>query len=130
MKPSEAVMKLAVLGYCFEVAGEQLRWRFEGQGQPSPDEVRPLLQLIKESRDEVLFFLRCYCPRCGGMMFIPDLEGQDQCASCDWRLLIEIYPGLNHSSVPYEPAKMLRDSRQAAPDVARSKGMNPGPKTL
>ena len=94
MKPGEAVMKLTALGYRFEAAGERLRWRFEGQGQPDPGKVRPLLQLVKECRDEVLFFLRCYCPKCGGMMFIPDPEGRDLCASCDWHLLTELYPGL------------------------------------
>jgi hypothetical protein len=58
MKPGDAVMKLTALGYRFEVAGERLRWRFAGQGQPNLVQVRPLLQLVKERRDEVLFFLR------------------------------------------------------------------------
>lgn len=111
MKPGEAVMKLTALGYRFEVTGERLRWRFEGQGQPDPGQVQPLLQLVKERRDEVLFFLRCYCQRCGGTMFIPDLEGHDLCAAYDWHLLIELYPGLKNSSVPYKPANMLRASR-------------------
>lgn len=35
-----------------------------------------------------------YCPRCGGVVFIPDPQGQDLCAACDWNLLTELYPGL------------------------------------
>jgi hypothetical protein len=53
MKPGEVVMKLTALGYRFEVTGERLRWRFAGHGQPDPGEVRPLLELVKEHRDEV-----------------------------------------------------------------------------
>jgi ribosomal protein S27AE len=98
MKPGEAVMKLMALGYRFEVTGERLHWRFEGQGQPEPVQVRPLLQMVKECRDEVLFFLRCYCPRCGGAMFIPDPDGRDLCARCDWHLLVDFFPGLRSAS--------------------------------
>jgi ribosomal protein S27AE len=98
MKPGEAVMKLTSLGFRFEAEVERLRWRFEGQGQPDPGQVRPLLQMVKECRDEVLFFLRCYCPRCGGAMFIPDPDGRDLCARCDWHLLVDFFPGLRSAS--------------------------------
>jgi len=121
MKSGEAVMKLTTLGYRFEVAGDRLRWRFEGQDHPDPGQVRLLLELVKERKDEVLFFLRCYCPRCGGTMFIPDIEGHDLCAACDWLLLIELYPGLKDSSVPDEPANMLRPAGRLHPTVARIK---------
>jgi ribosomal protein S27AE len=98
MKPGEAVMKLTALGYRFEVTGERLCWRFAGQGQPDLNQVRPLFHLVKEHKDEVLFFLRCYCPRCGGTMFIPDPEGRDLCAKCDWHQLVDFFPGLRSAS--------------------------------
>jgi hypothetical protein len=98
MKPEEAVMQLTSLGYRFEVTGERLHWRFAGPGQPDLGQVKTLLELVKERKDEVLFFLRCYCPGCGGMMFIPDLEGHNLCAACDRHLLIESYPGLKNGS--------------------------------
>jgi hypothetical protein len=125
MKPGEAVMKLTALGYRFEAAGERLRWRFEGQGQPDPDQVRPLLQLLKECRGEVLFFLRFYCQKCGGTMFIPDLEGRDLCAACDWDSLIELYPGLKNNS---GLAGQLVKGQQAGCNH-RGKGQKSEPKT-
>lgn len=94
----EAVMKLTALGYRFEAAESRLRWRYDGPGPLDPGQVRPLLQLVKEHKEEVLFFLRCCCPRCGGIVFMPDLEGQDLCAACDWHLLTELYPGLREVS--------------------------------
>jgi hypothetical protein len=110
MKPGEAVMQLTSLGYRFEVTGERLHWRFAGPGQPDPGQVRPLLQLVKECKDEVLFFLRCYCPKCGGTMFIPDLEGHDLCAVCDWQLLIDLYPGLKNGPVRTKHERLDRNT--------------------
>lgn len=66
MKPGEAVMKLTALGYRFEAAGVRLRWRFEGQNQPDPRQVRPLLQMGKGCKEEALFFLQCFSSKCGG----------------------------------------------------------------
>jgi hypothetical protein len=91
-----AAHKLALMGYRFTLQGENILVDYQASGEPDPDQVMPLLDLLREHKDEVLFFLRCYCPRCGGMMFIPDLEGQDLCAACDWHLLIELYPGLKN----------------------------------
>jgi len=34
------------------------------------------------------------CPRCGGVVFCPDLEGKGRCLACDWEYLTSIYPGL------------------------------------
>jgi hypothetical protein len=50
-------MKLSALGYRFEVAGEKVRWRFEGPGMPDPSQVRPLLAMVKERKPEVLAYL-------------------------------------------------------------------------
>ena len=57
MNAAQVVMKLTVLGYHFEVAGEKLRWRYQGPGYPDPEQVRPLLALVKEHKPEVLAYL-------------------------------------------------------------------------
>jgi hypothetical protein len=57
MNATQAVMRLTVLGYRFEVAGEKLRWRYHGPGEPDPGQVRPLLALVKGHKDEVLAYL-------------------------------------------------------------------------
>jgi hypothetical protein len=57
MRATEAVLKLSALGYRFEVAGEKVRWCFEGPGKPDPSQVRPLLDLVKEHKPEVLAYL-------------------------------------------------------------------------
>ena len=79
MRPGEAVMKLTALGYRLEVEGDKVRWRWGGPGSPDPDMARPLLQMVIDYKDEVHYFLRSYCPRCGGVLFVGDL-----CFLCDW----------------------------------------------
>ena len=95
MKAIEAVKKLSSLGYRFELAGDRLRYRYEGPGTPDPDTVRPLLETVKAHKPEALYFLKCYCPRCGGCCFAPDYEGRPLCLGCDWDQLLILYPGLN-----------------------------------
>lgn len=90
----EAVRKLAHLGYRFTVNGETIKAKYEGEGDPDPYQVRPLLETIKANKQEALYFLKCYCPMCGGCCFVPDYEGQSLCLACDWETLIELYPGL------------------------------------
>ena len=94
MKPGDAVMELSRLGFRFRLDGEAVKVRFEGPGQPNPVNVRPLLDLLKVHKEEVREFLRCYCPRCGGVVFCPDLDGKDRCLACDWQELARMYPGL------------------------------------
>lgn len=94
MKAIEAVKKLSSLGYRFELAGDRLRYRFDGPGTPDPDTVRPLLATVREHKPEAIYFLKSYCPRCGGCCFAPDYEGRPLCMACDWGLLAELYPGL------------------------------------
>lgn len=89
----EAVLKLTHLGYRFTVNGETIKARYEGEGTPDPAQVRPLVDLMKAYKDEVRYFLRSFCPRCGGCCFIPVRE-QSLCMACDWGLLLEIYPDL------------------------------------
>ena len=90
----EAVQKLAHMGYRFSVNGDKIRGSYEGQGDPDPAVVSPLVDLVHQNKDNVLLFLKCYCPRCGGVVFCPDLDGQRRCLSCDWEYLRCIYPAL------------------------------------
>jgi hypothetical protein len=57
MKAIEAVRKLSNLGYRFELAGDRLRYRYEGPGKPDADTVRPLLAEVREHKPDVLAYL-------------------------------------------------------------------------
>ena len=57
MTPIEAVRKLTDLGYHFELAGDRLRYRYDGPGTPDPDTVRPLLAVVKAHKPDVLTYL-------------------------------------------------------------------------
>jgi hypothetical protein len=85
----EAVRQLAHIGYRFTVNGGTIKAKYQGPGKPDPAQVRPLLDKVKAHKDEVRHFLKCHCPRCGGVCFIGEW-----CMACDWEQLIEIYPGL------------------------------------
>lgn len=94
MKPGEAVMELSRLGFHFRLDGQDVKVRFEGQDKPDPGQVAPLLGLVRRHKDDVRFFLKAHCPRCGDVTFMPDLEGNSRCLRCDWDALVEMYPGL------------------------------------
>jgi hypothetical protein len=81
-----AVRRLAKLGYRTWVEGEVIKFRFEGQKDPDPEQIKPLFQLIREHKDEVMYFLRCYCPKCGGVFFWSDGGGpwgKKYCYNCE-----------------------------------------------
>ena len=94
LKPGEAVINLSRMGFKFEVAGGKVRYRYEGPGEPDPSQAVPLLEVLKAHKGEVLFFLRCFCPRCGGGCFVPDYEGRSLCLACDWGELVRLYPAM------------------------------------
>jgi ribosomal protein S27AE len=75
----KAIRKLANMGYRFQVNGAIIRACYEGHGDPDSDQVCPLLDLIRAHKEEVLYFLKCHCPRCGSVVFVGDL-----CFLCDW----------------------------------------------
>jgi hypothetical protein len=89
MNPGDAVMKLTRHGFRFRLDGEAVKVRYEGEQKPDPETVTPLLDLVHQHKDEVRYFLRSYCPRCGGVCFIGSL-----CMVCDWGELVEMYPDL------------------------------------
>ena len=90
----EAMRQLAHLGYRFIVNGENIKAKYEGPGEPDPAQVRPLLDLVRQNKEAVRYFLRSFCPRCGGVAFCPDYEGRPLCLSCDWDELVRLYPDM------------------------------------
>jgi hypothetical protein len=92
----EAVRKLANLGYRFTLNGENIKVKYQGPDKPDPemDTVRALWETVKAHRAEVIYFLKSYCPRCGGCCFVPDSDGRPLCLACDWEVLVELYPNL------------------------------------
>jgi hypothetical protein len=85
----EAVRKLAHLGYRFTVNGETIKAKYEGPGTPDPAQVQPLVDMMKAHKPDVVYFLKSYCPKCGGVCCIGSL-----CMACDWAALVEMYPDL------------------------------------
>jgi hypothetical protein len=90
----EAVRKLAHLGYRFTLNGEIIKAKYHGPGEPDPDTVRPLLEVVKAHKPEALYFLKSYCPKCGGVASCPDYEGRPLCLACDWGELLKLYPAM------------------------------------
>jgi hypothetical protein len=89
MRPGEAVMELSRQGFRFRLDGQAVKLRFEGEQNPDPEKISPLLDLLRQHKEDVRYFLKCHCPRCGGCCFIGKW-----CIACDWDELVEIYPGL------------------------------------
>lgn len=75
-----AARRLACLGYRFKVQGETIVAEYHGPGQPDPAQVLPLLETVKAHKPMVIPFLRCHCPKCGGVVFV-----RDECFLCDWK---------------------------------------------
>ena len=94
MKPGEAVMELTRHGFRFRLAGDAVKMKFVGDQTPDPAKVSSLLDLVRQHKDDVRYFLKTYCPRCGGCCFAPDYEGRPLCLTCDWEQLVEMYPDL------------------------------------
>jgi hypothetical protein len=75
----EAVVELTRIGFRFRLEGETVKVRFAGKIRPETRRVKDLLDILKSQRAEVREFLRYYCPKCGGVVFVGD-----QCFLCDW----------------------------------------------
>jgi hypothetical protein len=94
MMPEEAVMELTRIGFCFRLDGEVVKMRFEGGRLPDLVAVDALVGIVKRHKDEVRYFLKSYCPRCGGVGTCPDYEGRPLCLGCDRDELVRLYPGM------------------------------------
>jgi hypothetical protein len=87
----DATLRLAQLGYRFTANGEAIKSRYEGPGDPDPAQVRPLLDVVRQHKEEVRFFLKCHCPRCGGVLF-GTINGVSRCLVCYWEEQALLYP--------------------------------------
>lgn len=90
----EAIHLLTKIGYRAWVEREAVRLHYEGFGDPDPIQVQPLIELVRANKPDVVFFLKCYCPGCGGVASCPDYEGRPMCLACDWDELIRLYPDM------------------------------------
>jgi hypothetical protein len=70
----EAVRKLVHMGYRFTVNGETIKGKYEGQGDPDPAQVKPLLETVKTHKPDVLAYLSKPAPN----------EHILTCADCDF----------------------------------------------
>ena len=57
MRPGEAVMELFRLGFRFRLEGEAVKVRYVGPENPDTDQVTPLLEVVKENKEEVRHYL-------------------------------------------------------------------------
>ncbi|MBM4284328.1 MAG: hypothetical protein FJ128_03625 [Deltaproteobacteria bacterium] len=53
----EAAVKLANIGYRFTVNGETIKAEYTGPGDPDPAQVAPLIELLRNHREEVRRYL-------------------------------------------------------------------------
>ena len=67
MRPGEAVLELSRIGFRFRLDGEAVKVRFEGKQVPDPAAVSPLLDLVRQHKEEVRAFLSRpqTCADCG-----------------------------------------------------------------
>jgi hypothetical protein len=79
MRPGKVLMELTRMGFRFRLDGEVVKVKYEGDQEPNKAKVSPLLNFLRGDRDAVREFLRCYCPKCGGVVFVGD-----NCFLCDW----------------------------------------------
>jgi hypothetical protein len=93
MRPGDAVMELSRHGFRFRLEGEAVKVRFEGEQSPDPEKVSPLLELLRQHREDVRNFLMCYCPMCGGCCF-GTFNGVSVCMDCYYTDLAKVNPGL------------------------------------
>lgn len=87
-------MELSRIGFRFRLDGEAVKVRFRGEQAPDPAKVSHLLNLVRQHKEDVAFFLKCHCSRCGGVAFCPDCEGRPLCLACDWEELVKLYPAM------------------------------------
>ena len=101
MSPGEAVMKLSRIGFRFRLDGAAVKVCFEGEQPPDPAAVAAvasLLTLVKAHKDEVRYFLRSFCPKCGGAVF-GIFSGVSCCMACNSGLLADTSKSGNNGKI-------------------------------
>ena len=83
MTAGEAIMQLTRSGYRFWLTGDRIKYEFLGPGEPETEMARPLLTAIRDQKEEAMYFLKSYCPRCGGVVF-GTFSGVSRCLACYW----------------------------------------------
>jgi hypothetical protein len=86
----QAITELVRIGYEVDIEGEKITMRYRGSGLPNPAQVLPILDLVRQHKEDVQFFLRCYCPKCGGAAF-GIFAGVSRCMACYWDELTRLY---------------------------------------
>lgn len=89
----QALTRLTALGYRFKVEGENILAEYQGPGTPNPHLVRPLLEVVKTHKRELVEFLRCFCPKCGGVVFAT-FDNREVCLACHYQAIKSANPGL------------------------------------
>ena len=96
MEVGNIIIELIKKGYQFKLDGNEIRYKYIGFDEPDPNEIIPLFKKIKNRKDQVRQFLRCYCPKCGGCVFWTNFYGESRCLACDppdYELLERLYAG-------------------------------------
>jgi hypothetical protein len=83
----QVVLKLSAMGYRLWLEGDRVGYEHVGPGEPDVVKVLPLLKAIRERKADAVYFLRCYCPCCGGVVFGTFSDGKSRCLVCYWKNL-------------------------------------------
>jgi hypothetical protein len=57
MKLGRVVMELSRIGFSFPLDGEAVKMKFMGEHKPDPIKVAPLLEVARQHKEEVRYFL-------------------------------------------------------------------------
>ncbi len=78
----QVIMKLSAMGYRLWLERDQVGYEYVGTGEPDAAKVMPLLKAIRDRRPDAVYFLKCYCPCCGGVVFGTFSDGKSRCLVC------------------------------------------------
>jgi len=81
--PADAVMMLARIGFIFRIDNGKIVINYKGEHNLDRATITPLIDMIRNNKDEVILFLLIHCPQCGGIIFWGDHNGQQFCMNCD-----------------------------------------------
>ncbi len=79
----KAVHTLATMGFAVTLEGKTIRFRYRGCRRLNRERVEHLVEFIRENKQAVIEFLKVYCPKCGGVVFWIDENGDSKCLKCE-----------------------------------------------